>query len=68
MPQFWLLVAGGLVAWAGYKLFKSEQTRVFNDLKKAKKNSEFNAGGVPGDPVKLEKDPESGVYRPQEKD
>ncbi len=67
MPQFLLLVAGGLAAWAGYKLFKSEQGRIVENLKKAREGSTEAQNTASGQPVPLEQDPKTGVYKPKDR-
>ena len=67
MPQFLLLVAGGLAAWAGYKLFKSEQSRIVENLKKARESTGDARKSASVEPVTLEQDPKSGVYKPKDR-
>lgn len=63
MPQFLLWVAAGGAAWAAYRWLRKEMGRVRSDLDEAedvlRKREERS---IPT----LRRDPETGVYRPDE--
>lgn len=56
---FFLIIGGA--AWYGWRLFRRQQTRVTRDLRDADGNLSKQAT------VELERDPETGVYRPSDK-
>jgi hypothetical protein len=65
MPQLLIYVLAGMGLWAGYRWFRKEMHRVQSDLKEAetmlrRKERE--------DIPTLEPDPETGEYRPVERD
>ncbi|MCC2112795.1 MAG: hypothetical protein KDJ16_12240 [Hyphomicrobiales bacterium] len=60
MPQIVLVALIGAGLWIGWKALKKEMARVDTRLRETKTTEK--------DPVKLEKDPETGIYRPQDRD
>jgi hypothetical protein len=57
---FFALVAGAL--WYGWHLFRRQQGKVAEVLKRAEGTLTKN------EPVDLERDPKTGVYRPADRD
>ena len=59
MPQIVLVALIGAGLWIGWKALKKEMNRVDARLRETKTAEKA--------PVKLEKDPETGVYRPRDR-
>ncbi len=61
MPQLLGWIIAGIVVWAGYKWLRKETRRVAEELRKADETlKRQKEKSVP----RLERDPETGVYRP----
>ncbi len=61
MVQLVALALVGVLGWYGYNAFKKEMAKTNNQVRKAEKD---NAGTI----SELEKDPETGVYKPKKRD
>lgn len=62
MARLLLFLLLGAAAWYGWRWFRRQQARVTRDLKDAE-------GALAREKtVKLERDPETGVYRPRDSD
>ncbi|MCC2111154.1 MAG: hypothetical protein KDJ16_03880 [Hyphomicrobiales bacterium] len=60
MPQIVLIALVGAGVWLGWRILKKEMARVDRDLRKAEDDPIHGEN-----PVALEKDPETGVYKPK---
>jgi hypothetical protein len=58
MARLLLFALVGVAAWYGWKALRQQQVRVTEALKRAEGSLARN------EPVTLQKDPETGVYRP----
>ena len=62
MPQLLFLILAGVALWVGYKWFRKETRRVRSDLHEAEEAlRRRQEQEIPS----LERDPETGVYRPK---
>ncbi|MDH3579262.1 MAG: hypothetical protein OEM91_01385 [Hyphomicrobiales bacterium] len=61
MPQLLGWIVAGVAVWAGYKWLRGETRRVAEKLREADETLDTHSEkSVP----KLERDPETGVYKP----
>ncbi|MEM7302417.1 MAG: hypothetical protein AAF468_15140 [Pseudomonadota bacterium] len=63
MPQLIFLAAAGVAVWFGYKAIKKEMARVGAQVREAEKTTAQGGMKEIGD---LEKDPDTGVYKPKD--
>ncbi len=61
MPQIILIALVGAGLWLGWRILRKEMRRVDRELRKAE--HDLRAGERP---IALEKDPETGVYKPKD--